>query len=373
MRITGVRAYALPFAFTGGGYRTSYGARTHLNNLLIELRTDSGSVGYSEVARLTGKSVEPTDKDFVSRLRVMLEPVLGRDASAPDLVVTAMGPLPEGFTNVAAAVDTACWDLKAKQGGVPLCDLIGGRRRDSIPCYHSVGQNSPERMAAAAAGGASAGHRVLQMKVGDSIDADCARVQAVLDAVPEDTIVLPDANGGWDIATASSVFGQFTDPRLMWEEPCSTYAENRALAEKTGARLVLDQCMKRLGEYEQACRDGFAAGCGLKPAFQGGISNSVAARDLCVESGIALKIDDSWGADATTAAALHLALGVVGDLLLCGVDMRIYFDRRYAEDGPDYRPPDLYPGAGPGLGITPDTAGLGPPVLEMVWSGAQTG
>jgi len=369
MQIRRVRAYSLPFAFLGGGYRTSYGTRTHLNNLLIAIEAGDGLIGYGEIARRTGNSPEPNSSAMIQTVEPLLRQVLGDDPRAPGAVVAAMGPLSTDLSIVAAGVDTACLDLMAKATDLPLYDLLGGRRRDSVPCYHTVGQDTPENMAASAKDGAAQGHRVLQMKVGDTVDADCARVQAVLDGAPKEAIVLPDANGGWDGETARAVIGQFSDPRLLWEEPCATYELNRDLAELSGAKLVLDQCMKGLHEYARACVDGFAAGCGLKPGIQGGASAARIARDLCVAHDIALKIDDCWGADAITSASLHVALGVpmspAKDLLLCGVDMRLYFDRRIAADGPDYRAPDFFPAQGAGLGITPDLEALGQPVIDI--------
>ncbi len=93
MRIDRIAAYALPFRFAGGGYRTSYGTRTHLNTLLLVLETDRGLTGYGEVARLNGAAPEPTDPDRVRLLSGRMPKLLGADPGAPQAVRGLLGEL----------------------------------------------------------------------------------------------------------------------------------------------------------------------------------------------------------------------------------------------------------------------------------------
>ena len=52
MRINAFELYPLPFPFVSGGYTTSYGTRTHLNNLLLMLHTDDGRSGLGGTQKL---------------------------------------------------------------------------------------------------------------------------------------------------------------------------------------------------------------------------------------------------------------------------------------------------------------------------------
>lgn len=366
MRISKVAAYALPFAFAGGGYTTSYGTRTHLDGVLLAVETEAGQVGYGEISRITGRSEIPTDPNRVDAMTRALGGLIGADAASPAQAVARLGTTAAEDRNLRCAVETACLDLIARAAGVPFSALLGGTRRDRIRTYASVGIGEPEAMAESARAAQAAGYQVLQMKVGaDGAEADAARVAAVASVLRDGDLLLPDANGGWSMAEAARVIRQFDDPRILWEEPCGSVAENRDLARNTGARLILDQCLGSLEDYAAVCVDGFAAGAGLKPTIQGGPNAARAARDLCIAHDMMLKVDDSWAADIGTAVALHLALGVPEPLLLCGVDMRIYLDRRCAPDGPDFRAPDLFAPEGAGLGVTPDTAGLGAPLSVL--------
>ena len=83
------------------------------------------------------------------------------------------------------------------------------------------------------------------------------------------------------------------------------------------------------------------------------------SRDLAVEHGLQMKVDDSWSADVATAASLHLAMAVPPGQLIASVDMRPYFDRRISREGPVCENYRFAPNALPGLGLVADLAGLG--------------
>lgn len=39
------------------------------------------------------------------------------------------------YADAMAGLDTALWDLKARHRGVPLCELIEGLRRQTLPAH----------------------------------------------------------------------------------------------------------------------------------------------------------------------------------------------------------------------------------------------
>lgn len=363
MKIAAIRLYGLPIRFKGGGYRTSYGHRERLDAVLLVLESVAGAVGYGEVPRLFGNSPIPLLPTEVARFEKLLRPALG----AP--VQQAMHRLPRealSERNLCCGLETAALDALARHAGLPLNAFLGGTARETVACYETVGQTDPDETKRRFAAAANAGFEVFQIKVGGALDEDIARVEAALAAAGPETLVLADANGGWSVETARQAAAAIPDPRVLWEEPCKTYAENRDFVERTGAPVVMDQCMGSLKEYAQLCADGFAAGTGIKSAIQGGPSNARLARDLCIAHGIRMKLDDSWCVDVGTALSLELALGVPEPLLICGADMRLYFEDRIAPDGPIFEAAQMRRGGGAGHGVTPDVSTLGQPLAEIV-------
>ncbi len=364
MTIARITATPLPLAFRGGGYSTTYGTRTHLDNLLLRVETDAGSVGLGEICRLTGASPKPSDAGFLAAVAELLPRVIGAEAT-PASLAARLGPLPADLSNLACGLDTACWDILGQAAGLPLYALFGGQRVAAVPYYATFGQAEPAVLAGQASQARAAGYRRFQVKVGGDPQADAASIAAVLPMIGPEDPLMADANGGWSPDQALAAMARIDDPRVLWEEPCRTYEVNRRVALESGRRVMLDQCLADLAAYARLASDGFAAGAGLKPSIQGGPSAARTARDLCVAAGIALKVDDSWAADVASTAALHLALGVPEPLLLAGIDMPAYLETRLAPLDPAASPVGFVPANRPGLGLDLDPAKLGEPVLDL--------
>ena len=99
--------------------------------------------------------------------------------------------------------------------------------------------------------------------------------------------------------------------------------------------------------------------------MSGGISALARARDLCLHLGARMCIEDTWGSDIATAAALHVAAATPPASVLNVCDLSGYVAPRLAPDGPTRRDGRITPPDGPGLGITIDRARLGAPDLVL--------
>jgi L-alanine-DL-glutamate epimerase-like enolase superfamily enzyme len=53
----------------------------------------------------------------------------------------------QGHVYAKSALDIALWDLFGKELGVPLHALLGGRRAETMPLYHSITCMAPDDMA----------------------------------------------------------------------------------------------------------------------------------------------------------------------------------------------------------------------------------
>src|SRR5205085_11633858 len=66
-----------------------------------------------------------------------------------------------------SAIEVACWDIRGQAEGVPVCDLLGGAKREWIDAYASdLHWEEPERMADAAARFVERGFRAVKTHVG---------------------------------------------------------------------------------------------------------------------------------------------------------------------------------------------------------------
>lgn len=109
----------------------------HAEAVLVRVETDAGLVGWGEAQAPVGSRV------VLAVIEEILAPtILGRDAEATGLRFQEMyetlrvrGQTGGYQLDAIAGLDTALWDLRGKAVGRSLPQLLGGARRDRLPCY----------------------------------------------------------------------------------------------------------------------------------------------------------------------------------------------------------------------------------------------
>src|SRR6202158_713103 len=70
------------------------------------------------------------------------------------------------LNNAISGVDQALWDIKGRQAGMPVYQLLGGKHREAVDCYaHASGHDMPELLGSARKLMA-AGFRHVRVQVG---------------------------------------------------------------------------------------------------------------------------------------------------------------------------------------------------------------
>ncbi len=367
MQLTEISLIPLPFRMSGGTYVTSYGSRDRLDNLLLLARTDNNLIGLGEIARRSGSNDIPADAAMAASYRKHLQPLMGCNPENLIDVVNKLGTLSEAQSNLKTAVECACLDLSARARQMPLYQLFGGQHNSDLPDYASISQADPDVMQEQTRSSITAGHRVIQIKIGGERDLklDVARLSAISEVLSPDSQLLIDANGAFSSQQAAALVQQCNEPGYLWEEPCSSYEQNAQLVTETGARVILDQCMTSPVVAARACADGLVAGYGIKCTMQGGPMAARTARDLAIAHGLLMKVDDCWCSDVGCALAVHLAAGIPADLLIATVNMSSYLEGDVSTEGLQSQAGVMQVQQGIGLGLTPDLQAL-PDPLEVI-------
>jgi galactonate dehydratase len=106
------------------------------NLIFVRLHTDEGLIGLGETY-LGPKAVETYLHETVA------PKIIGRDPLQIEAVNTTIQNVYLGWrssgveTRGNSAVDIALWDLFGKAHGKPVCEMLGGRSRDSIRTYNT--------------------------------------------------------------------------------------------------------------------------------------------------------------------------------------------------------------------------------------------
>ncbi|MCC2672220.1 MAG: Mandelate racemase/muconate lactonizing protein, partial [Armatimonadetes bacterium] len=172
------------------------------NFFFVKIETDSGHYGIGE-GGLTWR--EMACAEAVRHLKPYL---VGQDASRIEhlwqfMYRSGFFPADKVITSAMAAIDIALWDLRGKQLGVPVYELLGGLVRDKVVCYpHAVG-GTPEEIAAHSRSLADEGWKFIRFGLpseGDILEPARAvrlavrQFAAIREAVGEDVEIIIDVH-----------------------------------------------------------------------------------------------------------------------------------------------------------------------------------
>jgi len=204
-------------------------------SLFVVVRTDQGISGYGESSPMNVRAIAALLNEALKPLVVGQNPLdrerLWEKMYFSTYKLGVMG----AQTEAIAGIDIALWDILGKVTGQSLSQLFGGRRRDRVRMYASIGgggDSSPVEMARRASRAVEEGHTMIKIRMDWGTirtDADPPHDWAVLSEVRRavgDKIELGfDANNGFTVSTAIRLGRRFQNELgiIHYEEPVAQY------------------------------------------------------------------------------------------------------------------------------------------------------
>ena len=227
MKITEVITHQLlvnvdePFTSSRGWFYKTKGA------LVVEIRTDSGLVGWGDCYGPAAVNRSIIDNVFKAAL-------IGRDPFDVEVLWEELyNKIKDyglsGFSiSSISGIDIALWDIIGKATNQPIHKLIGGAFRTQLQAY-ATGlyfkdmNRLNEEAVAEAKGYVTQGFKAIKMKIGlGSLTKDIDRVSAVRDAIGPDVQLMVDANHCFNVPQAIAIGRELQKLNIHWfEEPIS--------------------------------------------------------------------------------------------------------------------------------------------------------
>jgi muconate cycloisomerase len=210
-----------------------------------------------------------------------------------------------------SAVETALLDLKGQLLGVPVSDLFGGARTETLEVAWTLATGDPHADLAEAEQVLAEGrHRLFKIKVGaGDPEADLARVEAVVAALGTRAYVRIDANQAWDEPVARRAIERLEAAGVeLIEQPVARHdhAALARLSRRFSVPLMADEAVATPADafvlaQARAC-DVFA----LKIAKSGGLSATAQVAAVAAAAGIQLYGGTMLEGTIGTLASAHL-------------------------------------------------------------------
>ena len=178
-------------------------------------------------------------------------------------------------------------------------------------------------------------------------------------------MIFCDANAGWTPYQARQFVDATRDVDYTLEQPCTTIDECFSVRKNLGKPMVLDESVASLDDVLDIHRKGAADGLTLKISRLGGVTKTRRIRDLAVDLGFMVTVEDTGGAEVDTAAMAHLSLSTPEERRLHAIAFHQWVTVKTASNAPPVTGSRMGLPEGPGLGIDvlPDL--LGKPFLEL--------
>ena len=366
MKIARIFAHRVELPLVEGRYNWSGGKSVSVfDSTIVGVETDDGLIGYGEVCPLGPFYLPAYAEGVRAGLKELGPHLIGHDPRELAKLNRLMDAALKGHPYVKSGIDIACWDILGKVTGLPVCVLLGGRFGEKVQLYRAISQETPEQMARKVTAYRAEGYTRFQLKVGGNPDVDIERIHAVRAMLQPTDRLIADANTGWTQHEAMRVVRGVRDVDVYIEQPCLTYEECLSVRRHCDHPFVLDENIDSLDMLLRAKSDLAMDVVNLKISKLGGLTRIRQARNLCVSTGMAMTLEDSWGGDITTAAIAHLAHSTPEEFRFTSTDFNSYVTVSTADGAPHRKNGFMTASTEPGLGVHPKLDVLGPRVVEV--------
>jgi o-succinylbenzoate synthase len=266
-------------------FETSFGRATRRRVLLVTADCE-GVEGWAECVAGEGPffSCEWIETAWAT-IREFLAPALLRAELASARDVGEHLRRIRGHNMAKAALENALWDAQAKQAQQPLWKLLSGTRQE-IACGVSIGiQDSHEQLLEKIAVEVDAGYRRIKVKVKPGWDVEV--LQKIRARWPDITLSC-DANSAYtpnDLEHLRKLddFNLLMIEQPLWQDDILAHAK---LQRELRTAICLDESINHARDAQVAIELGACRIINIKVGRVGGLTEAIAAHDLCQQHGI---------------------------------------------------------------------------------------
>ncbi len=285
---------------------------------LVRVHTDEGLIGVGEAD--TSPYVARTIVEMPSShavARGLAELLVGEDPLAIDRLWQAMwmGSYHYGRSGAAlhtmSAIDIALWDIAGQAAGLPISQLLGGRRTNTMTVYASeVMPETPAEVREIAERSVLAGYTALKLgwgPLGRSLENDLELLTAAREVLGPERKLMVDGGMGYSVKSAVALLEAVEPLDLYWlEEPIAAddYRGYRRLSDSARIRLAAGEADSGISAYRALVEQGHVDVLQPDLARCGGFTVGRQIIDLARETGVEV-VPHCFSTGVLVASSLH--------------------------------------------------------------------
>lgn len=309
MKITKVEVFSLKDKLNKSFYFSQWEYQER-KICLVKITTEDGLYGW-------GEGYGPADV-LASGVKYLSQYVIGHNPLNSEVIWDILYRRTLDYARsgilmaVISAIDVAVWDLKGKILGLPVHQLLGGKKRDKIypyatGLYFREEKDLTKALVDEALMYKDLGYRAVKMKVGLAINDDIKLVSAVRKALGNDVELMIDSNHAFNLREAIYLSKALEDLNIAWfEEPLSPefYEQQAELRTKTNIPIATGECEYLRFGFHRLLKNNSADILQPDICACGGLSEAKKIATLASTYGVEL-VPHSWGTYIALSAAMH--------------------------------------------------------------------
>lgn len=327
--------------------------------MLVRVHCSDGIVGVGEGTTIGGLAYGGESPESMKlAIDTYFAPVMnGQDATRVQHLMARVGKMVKENRFAKSAVETALLDAQGKRVGLPVSELMGGRRRDSLPVAWTLASGNTDRDIAEAESMLSLRrHNIFKLKIGARpLAEDIAHVAAIKRALGDRAAVRVDVNMAWSETDAARGMAALADAGCeLVEQPVASSSTLARLVRRFPVALMADESLTGPESAFEIARVHGADVFAVKIEQSGGLFAAQRVAAIADAAGIGLYGGTMLEGAVGTVASAHVfstfpnlqwGTELFGPLLLTEEILTTPLA---------YRDFELSVPSGPGLGITLD-------------------
>jgi L-Ala-D/L-Glu epimerase len=309
MKITDIRTQTLR-APLKNPFITSLRRVDALEDLLVIIECDDGSVGYGEGAPtpvITGETMG----SMVATIEYLKPHLIGKEIENFSTILDTLHLLILKNTTAKSALEIALYDLKAKASKLPLYRMLGGTET-TFNTDITISMGEIDKMIADSQDAVALGYDTLKIKIGDNPQKDVERVVAIHDALDKNIKLRLDANQGWSAQESVTLLHALEKQDIIAEFIEQPVAADdieglKYIKERVQTPLLADESIFSVKDARRLLEMEAIDYVNIKLAKTAGITQALELADLSASFGVKCMIGCMLEGPISVAAGVHVA------------------------------------------------------------------
>ncbi|MGY0633371.1 muconate/chloromuconate family cycloisomerase [Luteimonas sp. A478] len=327
--------------------------------MLVRIHCSDGVVGIGEGTTIGGLAYGGESPEGMKlAVDTYFAPLLqGADPTRVPALMARIDSVIKDNRFARSAVETALLDAQGKRTGLPVSELLGGRRRERLPVAWTLASGDTARdIDEAEQMLAQRRHNVFKLKIGARpLDEDIAHVAAIKRALGDRGAVRVDVNMAWSELQAARGMAALADAGCeLVEQPVATAAALARLVRRFPVALMADESLHGPRSAFELAKVAAADVFAIKIEQSGGLYGAQRVAAIADAAGIELYGGTMLEGAVGTVASAHVF--ATFNELQWGTELfgPLLLTEEILAEPLDYSDFQLTVPDGPGLGITLD-------------------